>query len=769
MAFVGDFPMGFGRYQLVERLALGGMAELFIATSPGEHGFQKKVVIKCLLPALVHDETYNAMFIDEAKLTARLVHPKIAQTFELGKVDDQLFIAMEYIDGIDVLALLREFAARRRRVDPHLAVWIAHETLDALDYAHNLKGDDDKPMGVVHRDISPSNVLLSMRGDIKLVDFGIARAKDPDRAHKSKSGTLKGKYGYMSPEQVIEQNLDARSDVFSVGVVLAELLTGRRLFAAANELDVLLMVRDAKLGRFDKYGADIEQDLQDIVRKSLKKSVDERYASAAAFRDALNEWLFQHRHRVTPKVVADVVADLRDAVLERRHKQETPPAAEEVAIGRSPSEDAAPMIIVEGGDSVPIIQMSYEPAAAAEELPNPTSNRPVSVSDLAAQAAQASQAAVGRTPTPSKRAETVAGRPRQAIAVPPTVPAAGTNTNAPPAKARTATGSSIRHAMEKELSSIGDGSGVIEVPIADTISAAVEAITLPDDHKSGPSEDSQMRAFDDLTEEPAVRSRDLKLPSPEEAMRKRPPTPPALGDISEPPDDAGEFHVTSPLRVLFRLMTARATGLLVVAVGGIKKEIYVRDGQPEYVSSNVASELFGNYLVAKGVLSEGELAMALAMMPHYGGKLGDTLVGLGLLKPLEVFRHLTRQVRSKIIDVCTWNKGGFGWYSGRENPREAFPLDFNAFEILGAGAIALSDDHIESWIAKNGSLKLRASRTRRVGPERFEVKGLVQLCDLLDGKRTIGDLVEMQGDRNERLKTGRMLCLLEACDLARPT
>lgn len=770
---MGDFPIGFGRYQLVERLALGGMAELFIATSPGEHGFQKKVVIKRLLPALVHDETYNAMFIDEAKLTARLVHPKIAQTFELGKVDEALFIAMEYIDGIDVLALLREFAARRRRVEPALAAWIAHETLDALDYAHNLRSDDGASLGIVHRDISPSNVLLSLRGDIKLVDFGIARAKDPDRAHKSKSGTLKGKYGYMSPEQVSEQQLDARSDVFSVGVVLAELLTGRRLFAAANELDVLLMVRDAKLARFDKYGGDLDAGLQEIVRKSLKKSVEERYQSAAHFRDALNEWLFQNRHRITPKVVADVVEDLRDAVLERRAKQEAPPQPDDIAVGRAPSEDAAPMIFVDGGDSMPVIQMSYEPAAS-EEAPRPA-GRPISVSDLASQ----STAAVARTITPSRRAETVAGRPLAkppAVQVPPSVPATGTN--AGPAKPRTATGTQTRHGFEREAAAMGDNSGVIEVPIADTISAAVEAITLPDDleetilrpHTS--SEDSQMRAFDDLSEDPLGRGREVQnvpVPSPEEAMRKRPPTPPALGDITEAPDDGGEFHITSPLRVLFRLMTARATGLLVVAVGGIKKEIYVRDGQPEYVSSNVASELFGNYLVAKGVLSEGELAMALAMMPHYGGKLGDTLVGLGLLKPLEVFRHLTRQVRSKIIDVCTWNKGGFGWYAGRENPREAFPLDFNAFEILGAGAMALSDDHIEGWIAKNGGMKLRASRTRRVGPERFEVKGLVQLCDLLDGKRTIADLVEMQADRNERLKTGRMLCLLEACDLARPS
>ena len=755
---MGDFPIGFGRYQLVERLAVGGMAELFIATAPGEHGFQKKVVIKRLLPHLVADDTYNAMFIDEAKLTARLVHPKIAQTFELGKVDNCLFIAMEYVDGIDVLALLREFASRRRRVEPQLAAWIAHETLDALDYSHNLKAEDGSAMGIVHRDISPSNVLLSMRGDVKLVDFGIARAKDPDRAHKSKTGTLKGKYGYMSPEQVIEQQLDARSDVFSVGVVLAELLTGRRLFAAANELDVLLMVRDAKLQRYDKYGGDVDPSLSEIVRKSLKKPVDERYQSAAQFRDALAEWLFDHRHRMQPKHVADVVKELHTAVIDRRRKTTTAApaqAGDDVLVGRAPSEDAAPMVIVEDGPSMPVIQLSYEPADEPKQ-------RPVSVSDLAAS---------GATPQVSKRADTVAGRPQPkpsgSIQVPPVVP---------PAPARTVAGSAPRHAIEIKLDL---EPSVVEVPIADTISAAVEAITLPDDGgidvdlsddpPASRLEDSQMRSFDDLTEDPAVQSRgNIKLPPPEELARKRPPTPPALADIPEPPDDAGEFHVTSPLRVLFRLMTARATGLLVVAVGGIKKEIYVRDGQPEYVSSNVASELFGNYLVSKGVLSDGELAMALAMMPHYGGKLGDTLVGLGLLKPLEVFRHLTRQVRSKIIDVCTWNKGSFGWYAGRENPREAFPLDFNAFEILGAGAMALSDDHIESWIAKHGSMKLRASRTRRVGPERFEVKGLVQLCESLDGKRANADIVEAQSDRNERLKISRMLCLLEACDLARP-
>ncbi len=778
---MAEFPVSFGRYTLVDRLAMGGMAELFIATAPGEHGFQKRVVIKRLLPHLLGgDDTYKNMFIDEAKLTARLVHPKIAQTFELGKVDNDLFIAMELVDGIDVLALLREFAGRRRRVEPQLAAWIAHEVLDALDYAHNARDEHGNALGVVHRDISPSNILLSSRGDVKLVDFGIARAVDPDRAHKSKTGTLKGKYGYMSPEQVIELPLDGRSDVFSVGVVLAELLTGRRLFAAANELDVLLMVRDARLTRFDKYGADIEHGLQGIVRKALKKSLDERYASAAAFRDAISEWLFENRHRMTNKAVADVVAELAPAVLARRQAGgAAEPSADPItAVGEEPplprppsasESDGAPQIMIDPGEelSMPMISVSYEeegkqPLRSTVGSGPPAMPPPLSPAELAALNPPTQSSA-------SKRAETVPMRPPQVIQIPPAKPKA--------IQERVSNVSSRAEVVKRSIGSQPppqkqDQSGVIDVPVADTISAAVEA-AIPNAKLPPPpmerDEDSQMRAFDDITEEPQnQRSRDVNLPSAEELARKKPPTPPALSDIAEEPDDAGDFSTTSPLRVLFRLMTARATGLLLVAVGGIKKEIYVRDGQPEYVSSNVASELFGNYLVTKGVLSDGELAMALAMMPHYGGKLGDTLVGLGLLKPLEVFRHLTRQVRTKIIDVCTWNKGGFAWYAGRENPREAFPLDFNAFEILGAGAMGLSDEVTDTWVAKHGSLRLRASRTRRVGPERFEVKGLVELFDILDGKRSVGDLVEVQSARDDQLRIGRMLCLLEACDLARP-
>ena len=615
------------------------MAELFVATAPGEHGFQKKVVIKRLLPHLVEDDTYNAMFIDEAKLTARLVHPKIAQTFELGKVGEALFIAMEFIDGIDVLALLREFATRRRRIAPALAAWIAAEVLDALDYAHNLADEDGRTLGIVHRDISPSNVLLSMRGDVKLVDFGIARAIDPDRAHKSKSGTLKGKYGYMSPEQVTEQRVDSRSDLFSVGVVLAELLTGRRLFAAANELDVLLMVRDAKLTRLDKYGADLDPNLQSIVRTALKKPVDERWQNAAAFREALSEWLFENRKRMTPKNVADVVHDLRDAVTDRRAKQldgdtaiiehnDRPVASLPT---RVPTGDGVPALAIDAGDSMPMISMSYEPAE--EQVPA----RPVTASDLAASAAVVADSkrtgpravipvraqsesdltraragseprvrppsmdtpqrpgfssnddltappaprgtpqiasippapqsppVVKRPPTPTPAAGTGVRTPTPAIGVrsltPPSTPVRPTpmpptpmpSSQVPaasPARSRVTPGAGVfpvpaskaephRHAEPSE--------GIVEVPIADTISAAIENITMPGDD-SGPAmihapaepgapelphirtrtEDSGIRAFDALTEMPRARSsRSPRSPpsSPTSGRRSRPGSP----------------------------------------------------------------------------------------------------------------------------------------------------------------------------------------------------------------------------------------------------
>lgn len=282
-------PKQIGRYTILDRLAVGGMAELFKATLSGDHGFEKLVAIKKILPHLAVDKQFVEMFIDEARITAQLDHRNIVSVFELGTDADTPYIAMQYVDGLDVLALLRECARVQIRLPAEIAAVIARDVCDALDYAHNALDVTGKPLGIVHRDISPGNVLLSWRGDVKLTDFGIARAAE--RRHKTEAGTLKGKYGYMSPEQVSGGEIDPRSDIFSVGILLAEMVMARRLFTSTNDLDILLMVRDARLDRLHKYASEFPIELRVLCTRALQRRPEDRWQTAAQFRDALDEWL----------------------------------------------------------------------------------------------------------------------------------------------------------------------------------------------------------------------------------------------------------------------------------------------------------------------------------------------------------------------------------------------------------------------------------------------------------------------------------------------
>ena len=332
-------PSTFGRYQLLERLAVGGMAEIFRARQSGAHGFEKILVIKRILPHLAADPEFLAMFIDEAKLQCALQHPKIVQVFEFGEAEGQYYIALEYVDGMDALGLLRACAHRRQRLPVRLAVHVACEVLDALDYAHSQRGPDGQPLGIVHRDVSPSNVFISRRGDVKLGDFGIARATEKQRQSKTQAGTLKGKYGYMAPEQVVGGEIDGRADLFAVGIVLAEMLMGRRLFTAPNDLDVLLMVRDARLDRLNRYGGDIPPSLRKILDRILARDPDTRYPTAGALRDTLQEFLFESRQRVTAGDLGVFLDGLRD--------RSTPSSATPSAQSERDREDSGLILIGE--------------------------------------------------------------------------------------------------------------------------------------------------------------------------------------------------------------------------------------------------------------------------------------------------------------------------------------------------------------------------------------------------------------------------------------
>ena len=231
---------------------------------------------------------------------------------------------------------------------------------------------------------------------------------------------------------------------------------------------------------------------------------------------------------------------------------------------------------------------------------------------------------------------------------------------------------------------------------------------------------------------------------------------------AEPADLKGDLADVSPVRLFARLATDRETGQLVVERGEVSKEIFLVDGAPEFVSSNVPSERFGEYLVARGVISAGELSMALAILPRFQGKLGDTLVGLSLLRPLEVFRHLTRQVRDKIIDVFAWQSGNYRYYRGRMNKREAFPLGLDAFEILGAGVAGLPMEPVRVRLDKMASKRVRRVERQRPTPEHFRVgAGPRELWQRLDGKRTVGEWMRRYEQPEQLLTLCRTLFLLD--------
>jgi len=675
-------PSAFGRYTLLERLAVGGMAEVFRAKITSSHGFEKILVVKRILPHLAADPNFVSMFIDEAKLTAQLTHPKIVQVLDFGEVRGHYFTALEYIDGFDGLGLLRVAAQKRVHVPCPLAVFIVSEVLEALDYAHNARDMEGKTMQIVHRDISPSNIFISKRGDVKLGDFGIAHAQR--RESKTQAGTLKGKYGYMSPEQVVGRPIDARSDLFAVGVVLAELLTGRRLFSAPADLDVLLKVRDVKLDRLDKYGADLPKALDHIVRRALLKNPRERYETAAEFRDELSDYLFSIGQRIGPAdlraftgTLFDTSPDAAARLLQEARRMETPKAASKAAASElavaanaaSPADAAAPSETRAGAAAAPFPQLETREADVVSDAPT----------------------------------------------------------------AETAHGPSHGSWPEDDVSDRSSAPGFTPVSRPGDAGKGVPARAQPGRRASTHSDVGKFVS----------------------AAPKR------------PPDSAGDISIITPMRLFCDLALAGETGLLHFEVGGMVKEIFLVGGAPESVSSSNANERFGEYLVAKHVLGNADLELALSMLPHYNGKLGDTLVALGLLRPLDVFRLLSEQVRDRVIDVFVWTEGTFAYYRGVTNRQENFPLGLDTFEILGASVINLSYEQLTQRFDPLLDYRPVATRRGRVEPEAFRIGPTPrEVLNLLDGERSLRDWMNQFGDREELLTFLRSLYLLVETDLA---
>jgi len=292
-------PTKFGKYLLLERIAVGGMAEVFVAKAFGVEGFERLLAIKKILPTMGEDAEFISMFVDEARIAVQLSHANIVQVLELGKHDENLYISMEYISGRDLRQLIERFRKRQQPMPIPQACLIVAEVCEALDYAHRKRDANGRPLGIVHRDVSPQNVLVSFEGEVKLIDFGIAKAES--RLQKTQAGILKGKFSYMSPEQVKGQPIDGRSDVFACGILLWELICGEKLFTGDSDFAVLEKVRNGIVPAPRSVTRTCPEALEKVILKALANDPVQRYQSASELHDDLmrftlmGEMVYGHR------------------------------------------------------------------------------------------------------------------------------------------------------------------------------------------------------------------------------------------------------------------------------------------------------------------------------------------------------------------------------------------------------------------------------------------------------------------------------------------
>src|SRR5262245_25328765 len=307
------------RYRIIERIAAGGMAEVYRAESAGLEGFKKVVAIKRVLPHLSEKKQFIGMFLDEARTSAHLSHSNCVQVFDIGVGDNTYFIVMEYVDGSDLKAIIEHRRSRNLRIPIEAASLICLKICEGLAYAHEALDTKGKKLGIVHRDMSPPNVLITRNGEVKIADFGLAKANS--QLERSEPGIIKGKFSYLSPEAAMGEAVDHRTDIFAIGIMLWEMLAGRRLFLGETDLDTVRQVQSARIPSLSQLNPEVQPELERIVLKSLARDPNQRYLTARDLGRDLSGYLFKLGHPVLSFEVATLVREAMVArETERRHK-----------------------------------------------------------------------------------------------------------------------------------------------------------------------------------------------------------------------------------------------------------------------------------------------------------------------------------------------------------------------------------------------------------------------------------------------------------------
>jgi serine/threonine protein kinase len=611
----------FGPFVIEETIAIGGSAEIFRARRDG--GSSEPVALKRLLPALRADPEARAMLEVEGDLHARMRHPNVVALRAHGETAGEPYLALELVEGTDLHRVNRLALSRQRPIATTVAATIAVALLEALSAVHAATDDAGAPLGVVHRDVSPSNVLLGLDGSVKLADFGVALSSAVPRARGP--APTRGKIAYLAPEQVASEPLDARADLFAVGNLLAEMLLGRPLFTGSGQLAMLLAIRDARLDALDA-GPKLPAALDRILRTALAKRREGRFADAAAFADALRPFAWQDPSAAR-RELASLVRSATEAASARAAMRLTPSR-----------EDVRQMRELLAGQQKPAPSKLPPPTAPSAEQATPN----VEVPPISARPALALEADALRA-SPSPR------------------PANGDATTAPFASM-----SSYVQTAEGRL--IGPLGYAKLVELVATGQLARDAkVDL------GGSGFRRLTEIGELARHLALRSpvteRVDGLGAPALVM-------PAFDEESRLPGAA---------KALRWIATNAATGVLLASRGAHRKDVYVREGRLLHVATSEPEELLGEYLVARELLDRNELEFALAVLPRFGGRLGEALGALGLVDPVRLFREIQNQGRDRVAELFRWKTGELRFHLGEQPSQVEFPLELALGAVFEAG------------------------------------------------------------------------------------
>ena len=582
-----------GGYQLGRRLGVGGMAEVFEAARSGPHGFRKRVALKRILAHAATDPDYVRMFVEEAALVARLDHPNIVQVFDFGEDDGELYLAMELVEGTTVARVVRELAERGQTVPLDIALSLVAQCARALACAHELRDEQGQPLSLVHRDVSPGNLLLTRHGQLKLADFGIAQTQHRER--RTGDRNLRGKIGYMSPEQVDGKLLSAKSDVFTLGIVLAEMLMGETLFSVGSDLEVLLRIRDVDLSALARCRTAIPADVRSVLWSMLSASPNER-PSARTLAEQL-ETIMSRR---------GIGGSSADRVVQLLQRYELLPTDEALTDALEPGARPTGLLDVE---SVPI--QLLDPSARVTMRPGaPQTDRSTYVVVVSG------------------------GRHTREVAFPELVRLATTG--------------------------VIDSSSLV----SRNRGPSMPARELPE----------LSRVFDT----PALQW------NPEEISRPR---------------MRGDLNAARLLPLIHGLYARRETGMLHLSDGVRRKKVYFVEGRPDFVASTMRNEMLGTFLVDRGHCLSMEVDMGLAMMPQHSGRLGDALVDMGVLRPVQLYRAVAQQVRARYLEGFEWRKGEWLYVRSAESREDTYPIEQDSQVLMRDAAMQLHATEVEAALS----------------------------------------------------------------------